>query len=302
MSLDIHTAVQTALVLAIAGSVISFFLGLRSIRSGARLTFFRKRRDRMVTGWRRLAAALILGLVAYALNRFAEPVVYQFYPPTPTVTLTTTITLTPTISVTPTLTLTPTVTNTPSITNTPGLPADIATAITSIVTPNPDAGISPLSFSRKIDDQNQPVDPAKEFTNPVGHLYATFSFDKMTAGAQWTALWLRDNVLVYSESYPWNLGSGGYGYSDWNPSSSDWLPGSYEVQIFIGSEWWQSGRFQVTGQPPTPTTTLSPTTTATPTRTPLPSMTSTPTRTPKPTLAPTPSRTPRLTVTPTTTP
>jgi hypothetical protein len=308
-NLDTHTAIKTVLALVILGGIILFILGVRSIRSGARLTFFRKRRDRMVAGWRMIAVAVLLGAIAYGWQRFAEPTVDRIYPPTPTVTLTTTITPTPTISVTPTLTLTPTITNTPSITNTPGLPAEIATQITSVITPNPDAIFSPLNFSTKINEQNQAVDPVVTFANPVGHLYATFSFDKLTNGAQWTALWLREGVIVYSESYPWNGGSGGYGYTDWYPASDAWLPGNYEVQIFLGTEWMQSGQFSVTGQPPTSTITTSPTPTATPTRTALPTATITPTRTPIPTLTitltrtlwptltPFPSRTPRPTST-----
>ena len=201
MNLDIHTAVMTGLVLAIAAGAISFLLGLQSIRRGAKLPFFRKRRDRMVAGWRMVFYALILGVIAF-LSRYAEPVVYHFYPPTPTITPTFTITTTPTISITPSITITPTITNTPSVTDTPSLPQDIATAITSVVTPNPDAIISPVTFSQKIDAKNQAINPAKTFAMPVGHLYATFSFDKMTKGMQWSALWYRDGVLVYSESTP----------------------------------------------------------------------------------------------------
>jgi type VI secretion system secreted protein VgrG len=301
MGLDIHAAVVTALVLSITGGVISFFLGLRSIRSGARLPFFRKRRDRMVAGWRMVTTSLVLGAVAFGLNRYAEPVVYHFFPPTATITLTPTDTETPTISVTPTITLTPTITNTPSITDTPGLPQEIVTAITSVVTPDPLAIFSPLAFAQKINDKNQPVNPSATFANPVGHLYGTFSFDKMKTGSQWSAIWLRDGTMVYHESYPWNGGSGGYGYTDWNPSSADWQPGNYEVQIFLGTQWMQSGRFTVTGLAPSPTITTSPTLTVTPTRTLLPTGTITPTRTQRSTQTITTTQTPLVTqtVTPT---
>jgi hypothetical protein len=302
MGLDIHAAVITALALSISGGVISFFMGLRSIRSGAKVPFFRKRRDRMVAGWRMVTTSIVLGAVAFGLFRYAEPVVYHFYPPTATITQTPTVTETPTISITPSITMTATVTNTPSVTDTPALPEELATVITSVVTPNiSDAIFSHLSFAQKINDQNQPVDPAVEFANPVGHLYAAFSFDKITAGAQWSALWLRDGTLVYYESYPWNGGSGGYGYTDWNPSSADWLPGNYEVQIFLGAQWMQSGRFKITGQPPSPTTTLSPTPSSSPTRTLLPTGTITPTRTQRPTETETSTRTlrPTQTITPT---
>ena len=121
MNLDIHTAVQTALVITILLILYSFLAGIHSIRSARGLKFFRMRRDRMVTGWRLLFLALVLIIIAVALNSFAEPVIYSFFPPTITQTLTPTITQTTTITPTPTITLTPTITPTPSVTDTPTL-------------------------------------------------------------------------------------------------------------------------------------------------------------------------------------
>ncbi len=46
-NLDIHTAVQTAFLLAILGIVLSLWIGFRAIRSGYRLPYFRKRNDRI---------------------------------------------------------------------------------------------------------------------------------------------------------------------------------------------------------------------------------------------------------------
>ncbi len=248
MNLDIHTAVITATILAVAGVFISLLSGITTIRSSHSLPFFRKRRDKMVRGWRMVFFGVGLVFIAFFLTRFAEPVIYHFYPPTPTVTLTPTITVTPTITLTSTVTLTPTITNTPSVTNTPFVPLSIQTGFEGLVTPNPDAVFSPLRFSEKI-DQNQPVDPKSEFTIPVGHLYGTFSYNNMIDGSQWTALWYRDGNLVYYEFSPWNGGSGGYGYTDWNPSPEEWLPGNYDVQIFVGTQFKISGQFVVTGTP-----------------------------------------------------
>ena len=211
--------------------------------------------------------ALILILIAFILNRFAEPVVYQIYPPTPTVTLTPTITLTPTLTMTTTVSVTPTITNTPSVTNTPALPVSVLTGFQATVLPAPDAVFSPLQFAQKIDPKNLPVNPAASFTIPVGHLYGTFSFDKMKDGAQFSALWYRGSDLVYFESFPWKGGTGGYGYTDWNPKPEEWLPGDYVVQIFIGTDWKQTGRFTVSGstvtQGPKGTATVTPTVTRT---------------------------------------
>jgi len=302
LSLDIHAAVQVAIILAIIGLVLSIWLGIRSIRSARTLRFFRMRRDRMVRGWRLIVFGIIMGITALLVNRFAEPVAYSFFPPTPTpsrtptITLTPTITITPTITLSPTITLTPSVTDTPTITPTPQLPLAVEGQIESIVTPNPDAIFSQLIFTQGIDpDTYQPLDPGDIFQNPVGHTFALFSYDGMIDGSQWSALWYRGEELVFFESEPWDGGSGGFGFTDWDPEPWEWLPGEYEVQIFVGTEWKVSGRFTVEGEAPTPPPS------ATPSRTPTRSPTATVTRTPTPTRTLTPTRTPTPTITPTAT-
>jgi len=315
MDLDIHTTVLTAFVLAIGFAILFIWIGIRSIRKARALKFFRMRRDRMVTGWRLIFFSLVLVILAFLLNRFAEPVIYNFFPPTPTLTATPTITQTPTITLTPSITQTPTITTTPSVTDTPTpsptphVPLAIEVQFTSVVTPNPAAVFSPLQFARALDENFAPIEPAIVFQNPVGHLYAQFSYDNMLVGAQWTALWFRGVELVHFETSPWDGGTGGVGYTDWNPQPYEWLPGLYEVQIFVGLQWKTVGTFTVEGDAPTPppsptptfTVTLTPTPTAT--RTPRPTATASftpgfsPTATPRPSATPT-SRYPTSTPTP----
>jgi len=67
----------------------------------------------------------------------------------------------------------------------------------------------------------------------------------MTPAAQWSALWYFGNELVYYETSPWDGGTGGIGYTDWNPEPFMWRVGEYEVQIFVGTSWKTSGRFTV---------------------------------------------------------
>ncbi|HLA97518.1 MAG TPA: hypothetical protein VJL34_03620 [Anaerolineales bacterium] len=307
MELDIRTAVQTALV--ILGFLILLFIwrGYVSIRTARQLPFFRMRRQRMVRGWRLIFAALILLIVAYLVNTRSEPLIYSYFPPTatstqtPTITLTPTISLTPTITLSPTITLTPRVSNTPTITPTPFVPLAIEARFESTITPNPEAVFSALTFTDGLDALYRPLRPGTVFENPITHMYAIFSYDGMIKGSQWTALWYRDGELVHFETLPWDGETGGLGYTDWAPKPEEWLPGIYEVQIFVGLTWKVSGFFEVQGEPPTPLPTDTPTTTSTPTRT------LTPTRTPRPTRTLTPippTRTPyiRPTITPTRTP
>ncbi len=293
MSFDIHTGVQTAILILGLMVVLFVWRGIRSISSARRLTFFRMRRERMVRGWRLLFFSIILVLLILLLNSRVEPMIYSFFPPTVTVTLTPTITITPTISLTPTITLSPTITRTPSVTDTPTItptpyiPLAVEVLFSSTVTPNPSSVFSELVFTDGLDETYQPLEPGTEFESPIGHMYAIFSYDGMVKGSQWTALWYRGDELVHFETIPWDGETGGLGYTDWGPDPSEWLPGEYEVQLFVGLNWIQSGRFTVTGTPPTPAPTFTPTRTLTPTRT------STPTRTPRPsaTLSPIPSET-----------
>ncbi len=236
--------------------------------------------------------AALLGGMAFMLNRYAEPVIYQVFPPSPTVTQTATVTETATVTMSPTVTLTPSITPTTSITPTPFIPTELYLQFTATVTANPNAVFSKPQFSREINEKNfQPVEPAIEFANPITKLYATFSFDKMNTGAQWTAMWIRlsDKKAICVESEPWKGGTGGYGYSLCQPAQDQWLPGDYEFNMFTGTIYKITARFKVTGAPPT----VPPTVTLTPTPSPSSTPTLTPTATPRPpTWTPVPSLTP----------
>ena len=295
--IDIRSTVLTAAIIIGVAAVIVLILGINQLIKSRKLPFFRKRHDRMVRGWRLILLAIILVPIAWLILNFSEPVVYQFYSPSPTVTQTPTTTVTPSITITPSITLTPTITDTPSITSTPSLPEAIEEEFEAEVSPNPNAVFSLLQFSQRITDELQPIDPALEFENPVGHLFGTFSYNNMADGSQWSALWYREGTLVYYESKPWQGGSGGYGYTDWNPPSNQWESGVYEVQIFVSTEWMVSGYFTVIGQPPIPSITSTPTSTAPPTRTQTQTVPATPTQTRWPTRTPTITLTPTVTIT-----
>jgi type VI secretion system secreted protein VgrG len=313
MPLDIHTAVQTALVIVLIALCIALWRGIVNIRKARNLPFFRIRRETMVRGWRYLLIWVpLLAIAALLLNSRVEPLAYRFFPPTatntltPTMTLTPTITTTPTITLSPTITLTPAVTDTPTVTPTPHIPLAIEIQFESTVTPNPDSIFSQLTFTDGLDEQYRPLRPGTVFQNPITHMYAVFSYDRMLDGAQWTALWYRGEELVHYESIPWNGGSGGLGFTDWEPDPSEWYPDEYEVQIFVGLQWKVSGQFIVEGDPPTPAPSPTPTATSTATRTPIPTLTPWPspttTLTPTPRPTSTPYLSPTATIRPTTWP
>lgn len=303
MNLDIQAAVWTLVALALGGALLSFVGGIRRLRQARRVRYFRLRQRQAAGGWRAIWGALLMFGLAYLVGRFGEPAAYTFFPPSPTASLTPTLTLSPTISLTPTLTLTPSITPTPLFSYTPTplptpfIPEAIASQFTSSVTPNPKAVFSPIRFSRRIANF-QPVNPQTVFQNPIDRIFATFSYDFMNDGVQWSMLWYREGTLICYETETWKGGTGGYAYSVCELPAEEWLPGNYRAVIFVGTEWKVINEFRVVGDPPTPTFTLtpSPTRTFTPTRTSTPS--ATPTRTWTGTPTPSSTRTPTWTPTP----
>ena len=289
--MDIRAGIFTSIVLAVLFALILFRIGIRSIQSARKLTFYRLRKQRMSGGWRMLVMGVLLLLFAVWLGRFGEPVAYRYFPPSPTITLTPTIspvpsiTLSPTITLTPTITDTPSVTDTPTLTTTPNIPLAIEALFNSDVTPNPDAVFSPLQFST-VYDNFECVAPSTTFVNPIRSMTACFSYNNMLPGVQWTAMWYRDGELVHYETLPWDGTTGGLGYSEWAPPPSEWEPGTYTVQIFVGMEWKVVGQFVLTGDAPTAIPSITPSPTVSPTITATPSSTPTNTNTPPPTQTP----------------
>jgi len=304
MNLDIATTVRVIFVLLLLLSALFIYRAWRGLQEARRLYFFIKRQQLLKRMWLLILIGLSIFIFAFAVNKYTEPIVYRYFLPSPTLTFTPTNSLTPTITQTPTITPTPTMTFTPQFTPNPVLPAVISEGFKSTVTPNPKAVFSQITFSRKLDKFLRPLQPELTFKNPIITLFGSFSYDQMIIGSQWTALWFRDGELISYESLPWNGASGGYGFTESKFSPEEWLPGKYEVQIYVGNTWKISGYFEVVGTPatstPTPTNipTKIPTLTPTPTKTPTQTSTITPTPTPKPTNTQTPTRTPRPTPTP----
>ncbi|BBB48368.1 hypothetical protein [Pelolinea submarina] len=275
MNLDIETTVRTIFFMLLAAAGVLVVMAVRIFREAGRLRFFLKKRALLSQAWRLIFIAILVIVGAFLINGYAEPVTYKVFEPSPTASLTPTITQTATVTQTPTSTQTPTVTATLEFTVTPEMPLIISQEFTSQITPNPNAVFSTLSFARSLTEDYLPIDAADTFENPIETIYASFSYDSMSVGTQWTAMWYRDGELIYYETKPWNGASGGYGYSDCTLPAENWLPGNYEVQMFIGEQWKSSGTFEITGEAPTPT--MTPTLTATLTLTPAPSSTVTPT-------------------------
>ena len=286
MTIDQSVRVIAQLLLLVC--VLAFIVGWRKIASARKLPYFLLRRELSSQGWRAITTGFVLGLISVLMLLFGNRVVFAIIPPTPsrtptaTITSTPSITTSPTISTTPTISATPTISSTPTETATPMLPAELAAVlIRETVTPQADAAFSPILVATRIDRRTyQPINPGDRFENPIAILYGAFTYNNLTDGVRWTSIWYFDQDIVCLETQAWDGGTGGYGYTECEPDQ--WLPGEYEIRMFIGETWIVSTRFTVEGNPPTPT----PTATFTATLAPTPTASTTPTHSPSPTGAP----------------
>ena len=263
MNIDIDTTFKVILVLVIGATVTCLIVAFKAIRAGRGLEFYRKRQDLIEQGWRLIVFAILLTVAGLLFYKLGEPVAYRYFPPSPTITRTPTITTTPTITLTLQNTLTPTITQTLAQTYTPMIPDVVKTAIKTPVGVDVQAVFSPIEFSTQTKD-SVVINTTNTFTLPITQMYGGYTFDKMVTGVQWSAVWLYEDSVICFETSEWNFAPGGSGYTDACNNKTpavEWLPGEYEVQIFVGQTWKTSGRFTVLGNTPpeglTPSATLT---------------------------------------------
>ncbi len=284
MNLDIRAGVLAATILTGIFFLISIFTGTQTVLASRKIKFFKLSQDQKRRGWLLIVLALFWAILGILVYFYGEPVAYTIISPSPTQPASLTPSITPSASTTPTITETPTITLTPDGSYTPlpsftpHVPIAVEAHFEGKLTPPAEAAFSSLVFSNiGLDDDYNPIGPGIQFTNPVGHLFAVFSYAQMEDDIQWSALWYRGDELVHYESLPWNGGSGGIGYTDWDPAPELWIPGDYQIQIFLGLDFYISGSFTVVGEPPIPTVTFTPSITPSPTYTIHPIVTVSPT-------------------------
>jgi hypothetical protein len=265
--MDIRAGIVTIAIILGLSALLVARNGMLTLQSARKLTFYRLRQSRINSAWLMFGGALVLIVVSILVPVVGTPIAFHYFPPSPTIAPTLTPSIVPTITLSPTITLTPTITDTPLVsvtptgTATPFLPLVVEAQFVSVTTPNPDAVISPLVFSDSV-KQGLPESPSTLFRNPITHIFATFSYDQMMPGAQWSAVWYRNGEYIFHESYPWDGGTGGYYYSECISPAGGWQPGEYSVQIYVGVQFKRAGSFTVEGDAPAtpiPTATLSPT-------------------------------------------
>ncbi len=259
-------------------TVFFFMAGVRALRNSRRLISYQLRLPYIALARRSfafsglLASVLILLILSNPISipKFASPFKSQGLTETYSITPTQTLTISKKDTPTQPLFILPAVTSgtanpRTTLTSTPSIPEPILAQFQSVITPQTGSQISRLRFATEMHG-NQLIGPSVRFRNPIRRMFIVYSYAHMTPGVQWTLIWYRDGEYLGYETRTWNADSSGAGIIEFEQEVDQWLPGIYEIRLFVGDEWKASGSFSLSGVPPTLTltNTITPTASVTP--------------------------------------
>ena len=107
---------------------------------------------------------------------------------------------------------------------------------------NEETKLGTISFSTKIDDEYQAVDPTNIFA--VG--YATFSYEGMADGMSWAWVWRQDGEVVDGGNEHWEYGADGPGYIYYNPEDG-FRAGESTLEVWVNGELFTRSNMRMTG-------------------------------------------------------
>lgn len=109
-----------------------------------------------------------------------------------------------------------------------------------------DTALGAISFSTKIDDDFQAVDPTNIFAVGSYTVYATFSYDGMADGMTWAWVWRHDGEVVDGGNEVWKYGQDGPGYIYYNPKDG-FRAGEYTLEVWVNEELLTRSNMRMTG-------------------------------------------------------
>lgn len=147
---------------------------------------------------------------------------------------------------TPTPRPTATVVPTPTPIQTVSLPDSALSPLPSAVPASEDALVTVTAVAMEKGDGGLPVDPAEVFPPGQHAIYVFFTYEGMANGVPRTFAWYRDGEYLdfCSSTDAWNWGDRGRTSYFCNPSAG-WVPGSYEVHIFIETRLMDTAQFVI---------------------------------------------------------
>ena len=121
---------------------------------------------------------------------------------------------------------------------------ETASQVESDVSGPVDAQLGNITFSTDISGNYQAIDPGNRFLEGFYTLYATFSYQGMGDGLNWSWSWLRNGAQIEGGNQVWNYGEEGPGYIYFRPEEG-FRAGEYSLAIWVNDELQNQSGFTV---------------------------------------------------------
>jgi hypothetical protein len=111
--------------------------------------------------------------------------------------------------------------------------------------PTGDASLGDILFSLDIGGDYRAIDPVSRFVEGFFTVYATFSYQGMADGMNWSWVWQRNGAEIEGGNQVWNYGHAGPGYIYFQPDGG-FKAGEYSLAISVNGEQHNQAGFTVT--------------------------------------------------------
>lgn len=139
--------------------------------------------------------------------------------------------------------LPPTLTSTPAPSATSTSPPPSPTATRPPATAPAGTQLGPIAFTTQISDGRTPIGSTDVFSDTVDRVYATFPYDGMQNGVNWTHVWYFNGVEFSRSEENWRWGSSDSSFVFINPVGA----GEYRLELYVNDDLLASAEFMVQG-------------------------------------------------------
>jgi hypothetical protein len=226
--------------LGLAGFVLALIVTIRAYTQLRRGEYYVIREDaRRRALW---ASLLSFGFIVVTVGALFIPRQESVPEPTPTATLTPSPSPTPTTPVptsepTASATATPQPTATepfiPTLTPQATLPITFTTPFPSAVPPPGDARFEFWTLAAGVDENDQPVEPASEFSTATERVYLFFRFDGLLPDIPWTTVWYINGKVLSGGTNLWEPERPTGFRHVFLEFAGGFPAGAYEVQLWL---------------------------------------------------------------------
>ncbi len=128
----------------------------------------------------------------------------------------------------------------------PATPTSVPPSPTPADTPVPapvSVQIGPIAFTTQVTDRREPISPTTVFSDTVSRVYASFPYNGMRNGLNWTQVWYFNGIEFSRGEQSWKWGSTDRSYVFTKLVGA----GEYRLELYVNDDLLTTGEFTVRG-------------------------------------------------------